>query len=656
MFKKLFLGLILAIGLAVPAAAQNTTCANRPDGDSSNACANTRFVQGAGSTIVESMLGWYVVGSTQYPTPISAVTAANAAGGGVVYFPCKAPANSTVSLSSGAIGLDMRNFRNVRLVGGNSVNAGGAVCTYLHYTGTGVAIDISGSYGTEITGILIYGPASDSLIKASNQGNLASYTKIHWNTFQGKVSASGKCLDLSYIIIADIYQNSIGACYIGISGSTGAVGDTSNVINIGPGNTFQPGNSIHMQNATWWNVDNNTFEGGLLGIAYRDTNVHGKCNTLNMTANKFDDPQTTATLISTNCIQYNSKNNTYSAAAGSTIINYAASSGKLSSHSDWFDTSGTGIAFNTGNLMTLTLPSFFSGISALYSGTLGASGTAEYIGGNLAVNGATTFGTLGVFSGRNDFVGSTSGSLSVRAQAVAGSATISWPNHATTGTVVTTAAGLLAVNATTGEMTCTNCASTALTLAQFSSTTSAQLRTLLSDESGTGAAYFQGGDLGTPSAGVGTNLTALNATQLTTGTIPNARIVALTTNTNMGFGTACAAITAGTTAYFSNNGCWSGTEAVASAPVSAPITARNFYIKVGTAPGAGQTFTVRLRKNAADTNITCTISDTATTCNDTSNTGTFVAGDLAAVRIVSSAGAASTTQVNAMMTAQTTSP
>ena len=36
----------------------------------------------------------------------------------------------------------------------------------------------------------------------------------------------------------------------------------------------------------------------------------------------------------------------------------------------------------------------------------------------------------------------------------------------------------------------------------------------LPDETGTGVAYFQGGDLGTPSAGVGTNLTALTATQL----------------------------------------------------------------------------------------------------------------------------------------------
>ncbi len=46
-------------------------------------------------------------------------------------------------------------------------------------------------------------------------------------------------------------------------------------------------------------------------------------------------------------------------------------------------------------------------------------------------------------------------------------------------------------------------------LSALSATTSAQLRGVLSDETGTGLAYFQGGDIGTPSAGVATNLTGL---------------------------------------------------------------------------------------------------------------------------------------------------
>ncbi len=52
---------------------------------------------------------------------------------------------------------------------------------------------------------------------------------------------------------------------------------------------------------------------------------------------------------------------------------------------------------------------------------------------------------------------------------------------------------------------------------------SANLRSLLTDESGTGAAYFQGGDLGTPSAGVLTNATGYPATALS-GDVPYSSI------------------------------------------------------------------------------------------------------------------------------------
>lgn len=59
---------------------------------------------------------------------------------------------------------------------------------------------------------------------------------------------------------------------------------------------------------------------------------------------------------------------------------------------------------------------------------------------------------------------------------------------------------------------------------------SANLRSVLTDESGTGLAYFQGGDLGTPSAGVLTNATG-TATGLTAGTATNANNVAIATDT-----------------------------------------------------------------------------------------------------------------------------
>ena len=82
----------------------------------------------------------------------------------------------------------------------------------------------------------------------------------------------------------------------------------------------------------------------------------------------------------------------------------------------------------------------------------------------------------------------------------------------------------LSYNATTAVESCPTCGVTGQPLSQFAATTSAQLRGVLSDETGTGAAVFQNGDLGTPTAGVGTNLTGLNASQLTSGTVPAARL------------------------------------------------------------------------------------------------------------------------------------
>lgn len=67
-------------------------------------------------------------------------------------------------------------------------------------------------------------------------------------------------------------------------------------------------------------------------------------------------------------------------------------------------------------------------------------------------------------------------------------------------------------------------ATTAGNLSQFAATTSAQLRGVMSDEVGTGAAYFVGGALGTPASGTATNLTG-TASGLTAGNV--------TTNANL---------------------------------------------------------------------------------------------------------------------------
>jgi hypothetical protein len=71
---------------------------------------------------------------------------------------------------------------------------------------------------------------------------------------------------------------------------------------------------------------------------------------------------------------------------------------------------------------------------------------------------------------------------------------------------------------------------------------SANLRALLTDETGTGIAYFVGGALGTPASGNASNLTALNATQLTSGTVPTARLYSTAAGYNITNGAALDAL------------------------------------------------------------------------------------------------------------------
>lgn len=60
-------------------------------------------------------------------------------------------------------------------------------------------------------------------------------------------------------------------------------------------------------------------------------------------------------------------------------------------------------------------------------------------------------------------------------------------------------------------------------------------------------------------------------------------------------------------------------------------TAKNLYVDLTAVPGVGNSWAMTLRKNGADTALTCTISGLSTTCTDTSNTVSIAVGDLLAI-------------------------
>lgn len=81
-----------------------------------------------------------------------------------------------------------------------------------------------------------------------------------------------------------------------------------------------------------------------------------------------------------------------------------------------------------------------------------------------------------------------------------------------------------------------------------------------------------------------------------------------------------------------------------TAKVLAPFagTLKNMYVRLQTAPGAGEDQVVTLRKNAAGSALTTTIANAAKTGNDTAHTVAVAAGDELAIEFNGSAGVAGT--------------
>ena len=84
--------------------------------------------------------------------------------------------------------------------------------------------------------------------------------------------------------------------------------------------------------------------------------------------------------------------------------------------------------------------------------------------------------------------GTSSGTVTLAAQAAAGTPTLTWPTGS--GTFAVSATSPLVLSATTGALTCSTCGVTGTGLSQFASTTSAQLAGVISDETGTGSLVF----------------------------------------------------------------------------------------------------------------------------------------------------------------------
>lgn len=174
-----------------------------------------------------------------------------------------------------------------------------------------------------------------------------------------------------------------------------------------------------------------------------------------------------------------------------------------------------------------------------------------------------------------------------------------------------------------------------------------------------------------PTAAVDTNTTQLATTAYVVGQAGAATPLVATTTAAVGTSTRFAradhvhpansetmffssannsALAANTTSFFTTGGL-AGSEGVVAVPMTAAGTISNMRVAVSTASGAGQSYTVTLRKAGADTAVTATLSN-VTSGNDLTHSFTVAAGDLVCAKIVSSATAASLTGVNVGFTFQ----
>jgi len=78
----------------------------------------------------------------------------------------------------------------------------------------------------------------------------------------------------------------------------------------------------------------------------------------------------------------------------------------------------------------------------------------------------------------------------------------------------------------------------------------------------------------------------------------------------------------------------SNTEANVALPLAISGTASSLYCASSAAPGASASWVMTLRIAGSDTTVTCTITDPATTCNDTTHSTSVTAGNLFSIKIV----------------------
>ncbi len=374
---------------AAPGAAGNVLTSNGPSADPT-------FQVG---------LGWYIVGSAQYPTLQSAVTAASAAGNGNTVF---IPGCGTYALGSGAVGLDATSSSALTIRGNSDINGGAGQCVFVTYTGTGTMVDGSSSNGLNISGI--YWRSSGAGAKNFNFSS-ANYVTLHHNMIVNDVSNAGNIgVDLDNSQMPTVRRN-VFAVTDGIGVRGVAPAGTFSVKALIDDNVFLTSTTTAISSpGQAWTISNNVSQNP---TAFMIAGPATTCDIVHLTGNDIDDIVGGAgkTLVTSNCGVTQSTNNRFGYSGGTTTnIAQIDATGSVISKGDRL--SGTvGIDIGTGNYLTIegyetTAP---HAPTTLYTGTPGSTFNVQTVVGPSAFEGDVTIGVDGVRLNRLNFHNATAG-------------------------------------------------------------------------------------------------------------------------------------------------------------------------------------------------------------------------------------------------------
>lgn len=479
MKKLLALAFLL---LATPAAAQNPTCPTRPLGDSTNACASTAFVQqnagGAANIAAYSVLG--------NPTSASASGISTrmgflhskdvgAIGNGI--------ANDTAALQSWInqcqtnllvcyldagtylISAELSITATIKITGASRYFSGGSRIQLGSTTQNGFNINnMTSSQAGEIGDIVILGAAgatAGSAIVCTGSNPAIPITLWRFRNLLINAAFIGiQATNCSNFWVGDNYINAVATgTVLKINAVTG---DSIIVNNQLTGVHSGSGTIIAIDSSAGLRIMNNKIQQGTLGISWTGA-VGFNDGDLLITGNSIEAQATSGIKIvkgsATGFGNITITGNEFGNITTLAIDLSDTTAGWLNSIAITGNTIGnstTGISVGGANGFSISGNSFYLATTAI---TIGANASNGSIGPQSYNTVTTQVSNSSTSVSEISTNGSTSGAIQVRPQAVAGNPALVWPNSS--GTLVASASTPLVASATTGNLTCPTCTTSA---------------------------------------------------------------------------------------------------------------------------------------------------------------------------------------------------